>query len=294
MRQHFEQGRNSMQNKSQDAQSSKRLYWVTSIITVAAFIFWKFFDFTKRGQLGELNPFNEDPYDVVGSFAFQVVLLVALLTFARALRSRQSRAEPCKDRLTIRGNKIVLVTIGITLLTDGIALLRHPLPSSPWAHVLLISWGAMSAIELLCIAVFSIALLKTNIGPAPTNLTPADGLDDLWLLVRVAARILDPVLPSSFARWVSQFNSDKMFAKFRWLDAREHPWRFAMAVSLAAGIAIYLFKLTEGPSPNLSIAFVVAVIYISAELVATILGFTLLGGYLGLRPPLGRGQGASK
>jgi hypothetical protein len=146
----------------------------------------------------------------------------------------------------------------------------------------------MCSIELLCIAIFSIVSRTTAIEAVPINLTPADGMDDLWTLVRAAARILDPVLPRSLDAWVSQFNSDKLFAKCRWLDARQYPWRFAAALSFAAGIVIYLFKLSEGPSPNREIAFLLALIYISAELVAAVLGFTLLGGHLGLRPPLRR------
>jgi len=277
-----------------DSQAIKRLYWVTLLITVTAFLFWRFFDFCKRSPVRELNPFSKDPYDIVGSFGFQIALLVAILTFARALRLRESAAESFKARLIIRGNKVVLLTIVITLIADGIALLRVPLPDSYWAHVLLFAWGLMSGIAVLCIAVLSIVLRKTSIGPVPNNLTPADGLDDLWTLVRVAVNFLRSILPQSFVLWANTFDSDELFARCGWIDARRHPWRFAFALSLVAAIVVYLFKLTEGPSPNLLIAIVVAVIFITAELLAAVLGFTLLGGHLGLRPPLRRAPVSSK
>ena len=44
----------------------------------------------------------------------------------------------------------------------------------------------------------------------------------------------------------------------------------------------------EGLPPSLKAGLLVAGIFISAELGATLLGFALFGGYLGLRPPFGK------
>jgi len=45
-------------------------------------------------------------------------------------------------------------------------------------------------------------------------------------------------------------------------------------------------QLQEGFPPSLMIGLVVAGIFISAEFAATLVGFAILGGYLGLRPSL--------
>jgi hypothetical protein len=48
--------------------------------------------------------------------------------------------------------------------------------------------------------------------------------------------------------------------------------------------------LQEGLPPSLKIGLLVAGIFISAELAATLLGFAILGGYLGLRPIFQKGE----
>jgi len=92
------------------------------------------------------------------------------------------------------------------------------------------------------------------------------------------------VLPDAIAGRVDRLASDSMFARVPWIDPRRHPWRFACLASLLAGTAIAAAQLTEGLPPNLAIGLLLAGIFISGELIATVAGFALLGGYLGVRP----------
>ncbi|HEY6307601.1 MAG TPA: hypothetical protein VI488_14205 [Candidatus Angelobacter sp.] len=270
-----------------DPRTILRIYRVTAATTLTAIVFWKFFDITKHGDLGDISPFAQDPYDAVGSFAFQVALLVGALTYARALRLTESCSAP-RARLIVRGNVIVLGSITATLLSDVTALVLHPLPRSHWAYVLWLALGLMSLLTLVCLVALIVVLRGVHMPPPPPPyLTPADGLDDLWTPIRIAIVKVRRILPRRFVKWVTDFNSDALFARFSWGHPRRHPWRFACFLSLLAGVAVYLSKLREGPGPSLGIALLVAAIFITAESVAAVLGFAILGAYLGLRPPIG-------
>lgn len=43
-----------------------------------------------------------------------------------------------------------------------------------------------------------------------------------------------------------------------------------------AGVAIYIAKLREGPAPSFRVALLVAIIFVGAEAVASLLGFVIL------------------
>ncbi len=75
-----------------DARAIRRIKRVTELLLLAALLFTLFFFANKRGHLGEINPFSVDPYDAVGSFAFQAALLAGLLSYARALRLQENPA----------------------------------------------------------------------------------------------------------------------------------------------------------------------------------------------------------
>jgi hypothetical protein len=55
-------------------------------------------------------------------------------------------------------------------------------------------------------------------------------------------------------------------------------------------MGLTLAQLQEGLPPSLKIGLLVAGIFISAEFVATLVGFAILGGYLGLRPSFNRSE----
>jgi hypothetical protein len=74
--------------------------------------------------------------------------------------------------------------------------------------------------------------------------------------------------------------------RFPWLDLRDHPWRFAITVSLAAGIALAAgHGLTDGGLSlhHLDRQLHAAGLLLGTEGLASLLGFALLGRYLGLR-----------
>jgi hypothetical protein len=83
---------------------------------------------------------------------------------------------------------------------------------------------------------------------------------------------------------MASFNSDRLFARLQWINPRPHPWPFACALGLLVGAGLVLALLQEGLPPSLRAGLMVMGVFISAELAATLLGFAIFGGYLGLRP----------
>jgi hypothetical protein len=257
---------------------------VTALIACAAILFCLFFQVNNRGPLGDVNPFGQDPYDAVGSFAFQGALLIAILTYARALRWRDAPTQASSVRLIFRGNGLVLAAIWVTLIADLIAEIVRPLPPSYWGTVLLVELGLMGLLACLCTLALAIVLVRIPSVTPPRDLTPADGIDDLWTLVRVPVTRAGAFLPPAFVAWVNRLNSDRLFARVPWLNPRTHPWRFACGLGLLVGLGLALTQLQEGLPPSLTIGLIATGIFIGGEFVATLLGFAVLGGYLGVRP----------
>jgi hypothetical protein len=268
----------------------QRIYRVTALITFAAVVFYLFFQINKGGPFRDINPFGQDPYDAVGSFAIQGALLIGILTYARALRLCDAPSQAAKIRLILRGSGLVLFAILVTLIADVIAEIVHPFPPSYWGNVLIVELGLMFLLALICVVALIVVFARIQTVTPSRDLTPADGIDDLWTLMRVPVTKVSTFLPPTFVEWVNRFNSDWLFTRVQWLDARTHPWRFACALGLLVGMGLTLAQLQEGLPPSPKIDLLVAGILISAEFGATLLGFAVLGGYLGLRPSFNRSK----
>lgn len=263
----------------------QRIHRVTALVTLMGILFFLFFQLNKGGPFREINPFGVDPYDAVGSFAIQVALLVGFLTNARALRLINDPTQAIKTRLILRGNILVIIAIWITLIVDCIAEISRPFSPSFWGRILLVELALMCLFALICVIELVIAFRGIQTPVPPNNLTPADGIDDLLTLVRYPLVKASRFIPKAFIDWLHRINSDYLFARIQWLNPHIHPWRFACGLGLLIGFGLLLAQLQEGFPPNLETGLLVAGIFISAELGATLIGFALIGGYLGLRPP---------
>jgi hypothetical protein len=258
----------------------------TVLISLTALIFFFFFQINKWGPLHEVNPFAEDPYDAVGSFAIQLALLVGLLNLARSLRLAGEPVQSAKTRLILRGNLLVLSAILFTLLSDAVAVTRHARLPSFVGNFWLIELGLMFLLAGICILALILKFWHLPTEIPPRDLTPADVIDDLWAIVRISATKLRTFLPEPAVEWVQRFNSDRLFAKAPWMNPRAHPWRFTCLVGFLVGNCLVLLQLQEGLPPDLQVGLLVAGIFIFGELIATLTGFAIFGGYLGLRPSL--------
>jgi hypothetical protein len=273
-----------------NAIEGRRIHRVSALVFSLAILFCLFFQVNKLSPLREANPFAQDPYDAVGSFSIQVALVVSVLTYSRALRLRGDASQSAKSRLILRGNLVVLLVIFATLFADAVAETVHRAPPSCWGAVLQWELTLIFMLTLLCAIAVAVTFGSLPTGRPPDDLTPADGLDDLWTLVRVPVVHAGRWLPVALVEWVRQCGSDTLFARLGWLDPRRHAWRFAGGLGLLAGITLASAQLLEGLPPSLEIGVLVTGLFLGGELIGTFLGFAVLGGYLGLRPSLHGGD----
>ncbi len=266
-----------------NGQNLKRLHRLTALIILIAILFYLFFQVNKRSPFVEANPFASDPFDAVGSIAIQLALLISLLSYARLLRQRDDPTQ-AKERLVLHGNILVLAAIFITLCTDAIAEFIRPVPSSLWRTLLIAELISLFLLSSICGLMLWLVFKGMPTSPSPINLTPADAIDDLWSLVRLPVVRAAAIFPPPVVEWVKRINSDWLFSHLQWLNPRQHPWRFTAAAGGLIGLALWLAGFQEGLPPNLGIGILLLGIDISVELGATLLGFVIFGGYLGLRP----------
>jgi len=266
------------------AHHTKSIYRVTALVTFAAIAFYLFFTVSKNPPFRDINPFNDDPYDAFGSFGFQVALLTAIVTYARALRLRESVAQSAKARLILRGNIVVVSAILISLVADAAAEFLRPFPPSYWGAILNWALLLMLALTFSCVLALIVVFRRIRTPEPPPNLTPADGLDDLWTLIRIPMVKSRAILPARLIGWTQTFTADQFFSRLPWTSPRTHPWRFASCLGILAGVGLAVAHLQEGLPPSLAIGLLITVVFIGFEFAATLVGFVLLGGYLGLRP----------
>lgn len=267
----------------------------------ASLIFWAFFQISKSPNFAAVNPFAEDPVDAIGSIAVQVALAVSLLTLARAAQvSRAPTALTYKSRLIVRGNFVALLAIGVTLVADTFMELQYPAwDTSIWGRLLVVGLGTVALIA--CAAVLATVAAARRLTATPTSERPPNGeagslgeaLGDLWALVRKILAWFGHSLPWSSRplHWVDNLGNRlfEWMMNWPWIGPRSYPWRFCAAVALAWGVALAaVHGLEEGAPGNLELAALVWLIFIVVESAAVLGGFLLVGGFLGLRPPLRR------
>jgi hypothetical protein len=107
-------------------------------------------------------------------------------------------------------------------------------------------------------------------------------LADIGLALERAAKRVPPLRRAAPLIWTLPSRVPGLVAS---LDLRRHPWRFALALSLAAGLAAAIgHGVTEEATTNhIARQLGAGAIIASVEALAALLGFAVLGRYLGLR-----------
>src|SRR5579872_1670921 len=185
------------------AHRTKPIYRVTLLVTFTTVAFYLFFATSEH--LGDANPF---PDRYAGWFGFQVALLTAIVTYARALRLRESVAQAAKARLILRGNIVVVSAVLIPLIADAAVECLNPIPPSYWGAILNWALLLMLALVFASVAALIAVFRRIRTPEPPPHLTPADGLDDLWALVRIPVLKARAILPARLVNWVRNFTSD--------------------------------------------------------------------------------------
>jgi hypothetical protein len=269
-----------------DTQTVKSIHRVTALILLSAVLFTVFVQVNKGAAFVDANPFANDPYDAIGSFATQIAMLVGFLSYARVLRWRENASQKGKARLILHGDILVLASMLITLCSDAIAEIIVPVPDSEWVILIRLELVFLFLLTILCGVSLWLVFHSLQTPSPPTNLTPADAIDDLWSLVRIPALKSHKHLPPRWVDWIAHINSDRLFKRAALIDPRHHPWRFTSLVALLLGFFLMLAQFKEGLPPSLQIGLLTAAIFIAIEFSAILLGFAILGGYIGLRPAI--------
>ncbi|HKW87702.1 MAG TPA: hypothetical protein VJN21_03000 [Candidatus Acidoferrales bacterium] len=93
-----------------------------------AILFYFFFMHAKHDSaLSAVNPFADDPYDAVGSFAIQAAVFLGILCVIRAFRPNPPAVESIhRESFLLRAQMAGVLSVAVTLATDAVAMLRHP------------------------------------------------------------------------------------------------------------------------------------------------------------------------
>jgi hypothetical protein len=240
--------------------SFRQTKYATFAAVLLVMLFWIFFDASKHVQaLLQVNVFDEDPYDAVGSFGIQLAILAAALSFVRILRPYPRGISTENLLLILRGDAVVLISILATMAANLVALSRY-LPEWTGSPT---GWGLASAsgslLILTALAIWMIIYLGRTLnflkGPRswskslficllgvvilafyPENwrhsapgaiFTDLTGMLLLFVFVSVIVKLIFP--PTGKA---SEDLLDDLFALYQWLK-------------IQAKFASYIFNLSE-------------------------------------------------
>jgi hypothetical protein len=118
-----------------------------------------------------------------------------------------------------------------------------------------------------------------------TDIFYEDLLDDLAALYR-AARGRARLTAGLFQRADDLASAAPVRAVANWLNPRRHAWRWLVLAALGMGGALALAEaLGEGVSPSLRTTVFVAAVFVGLEGAGVLLGYGLLGRFLGLLRP---------
>jgi hypothetical protein len=280
-------------NHAEAVRAGKTGAWAGAGLSV---LFVLFFQASKQlPALARSNPFAVDPYDAIGSVAIQVAMVVAGLTWVRTARYWGLSSVPLRQlRFMLRGLAVVVLSIALTLAGDASALLVARFSENPDGSPALID--ALAALAVLTgitgwmLGRFAARYSRTaEASTGPTRGSDDDFFDDLralvyrgleWIL-RYFPRVLRVLLR------LDQLLSWRPVATLRRvLDIRRYPWRFCTVVMIIAGAGLILFQgISEGLPANLAHALEASAILFSGEVLSGLIGFAILGRYLGLYRP---------
>ncbi len=123
------------------------------IVLGLSILFFIFFETCKHTPtLGTTNPFAEDPYDAVGSFAIFLAFVGALLMVLRTFRTYPINEISAGQRvLAFRAGAVAVLSVVVTLTADAIGLGRAVITtgSFPAAKSLAEILVGMSLVTLL-------------------------------------------------------------------------------------------------------------------------------------------------
>lgn len=292
------------------------------VLSVAGLAFALFFQATKHSpRLAAVNPFAEDPYDSIGSFAIQFVLFMILVSLVRAFQRGQP--DPRSAATQIRGQLMAHLAFAFTLVGDLIALFRHPplwvaspagrelltltasLLFAPLAAIILLVRTAQSLSlparrasllkvvgvpvgEVLVLACYPERLRQTLPGEIFTVLCGIALLFvAVWAIGSTVVAQSAPRVQAAPAAIAHSTGIERTIAVrlTQWLRPLFHRWLIVAAAGILCGAFLVFQELNDGgTSPHGSKRLLVIAVYLGLETAGVVTGYALLSRQLALFP----------
>ena len=268
------------------------------LVFVLAILFAIFFDFTKHNPyIAPINPFAEDPYDAIGSFAIQAAFVLAILSLWRAFRPT-GKLQPSGERklFLFRTQIAAVLCVLVTLAGDLIAMIRHiSLLSAARAGIMLL----LLVIGFFLIAAFAGNLVlrsrkEVSVLPSSNSWRKPALVSLLLFLVlffypeiqrSIAGALFTVVLGAVLLFlpvWVwGEFLSPAIDPEIKTV-LPIWTWGVIVLTAILLGFTIVLRELTaEGATIDFAGSLFVISIYIGLEVAGIVIGYAFLGKYLG-------------
>lgn len=263
-------------------------------------LFALFFNITKHfPALSAVNPFADDPYDAIGTFALQAGGFLALLSLFRAFRPYRNAPPSAEQTLLLARTQLTIVlAVIVALVGNLVALMRHTsvwlgTPAGSLLAALVVGFVLLSALigrfvlvsahqtmgqpqpgawkrPLIISLIFFIVLLgypeqvrETTIGALLTVVIGA-----VLLFMGVWA-------------WGTFLSSDT-----RTVGTAGRPrwhWGLVVVVGMLLGLTIVFRELSEGGGTiDLAGSSFIIAIYIGLEVAGIVIGYAFLSKFLRL------------
>ena len=288
-----------------------RLLKLNSMVCLGlAAVFSVFFMYLKHDPaLSPIVPFGEDPYDAVGSFADEAVIVFSILAIVRAFWPANAEDASRSRQLRLaRTEMAVPLAVLITLASNVVAMARH---TAMWAAAAsgTLLLGLQLGMFLLALGVSGMIWLQARrIDVVPPHAYPwARALVVFLAGVAVLAAYPERVRESVPGALITVVTGALVLfaslwaigtailpdgqvavtpAPFRpaWWSRRRFQWGIVVLLAVATGLLLVAAESTEGgggPIPLAQLVFVASV-YVGLEITAVIIAFAFLRKWLGL------------
>jgi hypothetical protein len=240
------------------------------------------------GPVGRRLQAGEFPAAVIPFVLSQVAVVAGALTLVRWWRAApEGGPKGARLVLILRGASVVVACATASVAWDAVA--GRGLTPAAWT--ILAGIGATAAVTAVMLRRSWRLAAAAGVAYGPED---DDALADIQAVAMRAmvaagrhvpalrppldrAARLASALPTEAARRAPRLS--------RWLDLRTHPWRFALTAASLAGLALAAgHGLSEGVAPrHITGAVVAGVLIAGIEALAALIGFAVLGRFLGIR-----------
>jgi hypothetical protein len=221
---------------------------------------------TQIADVRAVSPFADDPFDAVVSFAVIGLALVVGATWLRSISHRGPLLDPAVARRIRRGATIALALVGVTLLSDVVAMTTVRVEPIDARFGLLVGCVAVTAAFALAAAALLVrANRDARFVARPADATEPDVVDDLLALARDGSAHL-PRLRDPIDHAAGQL---ERFLETSAVSPRRHRLVFGFVLAVAAGLGYDAWhSIIEGPPPSLAPLVVFAVFMGGGVLIA--------------------------